>query len=46
LTLSNGQYIWDIPGNVWEWTNDTITEANQPDVTAAKQALLGENLPL
>jgi len=33
LTLSNGQYIWDIPGNVWEWTNDTITEANQPDVT-------------
>ena len=32
LTLSNGQYIWDISGNVWEWTNDTITEANQPDV--------------
>ncbi len=33
LTLSNGAYIWDIPGNVWEWTNDTITEANQPDVS-------------
>lgn len=33
LTLSNGSYIWDIPGNVWEWTNDTITEANQPDVS-------------
>jgi len=33
LTLSNGQYIWDIPGNVWEWTSDTITEANQPDVS-------------
>jgi len=33
LTLSNGSAIWDIAGNVWEWTNDTITEANQPDVT-------------
>ena len=33
FTLSNGSYIWDLPGNVWEWTNDTITEANQPDVS-------------
>ena len=33
FTLSNGSYVWDIAGNVWEWTNDTITEANQPDVT-------------
>jgi hypothetical protein len=33
LTLSNGTYIWDIPGNVWEWNSDTITEANQPDVS-------------
>ncbi len=30
LTLSNGQYIWDIPGNVWEWTNDTIQGKDQP----------------
>ena len=24
LTLSNGQVIWDLSGNVWEWTNNTI----------------------
>ena len=23
LTLSNGAVIWDIPGNVWEWTAST-----------------------
>ena len=34
-TLSNGTVIWDFAGNVWEWTNDTITGANQPTVTAA-----------
>ena len=28
--LSTGATIWDIAGNVWEWTNDTITGANQP----------------
>ena len=33
FTLSNGSYVWDVSGNVWEWTSDTITEANQPDVT-------------
>ncbi|MFA5431699.1 MAG: SUMF1/EgtB/PvdO family nonheme iron enzyme [Candidatus Paceibacterota bacterium] len=26
-TLSNGQEIWDFSGNVWEWTNDTLTTA-------------------
>ncbi len=30
LTLSNGQYIWDIAGNVWEWTNNTIQRKDQP----------------
>ncbi len=25
LTLSNGLTIWDIAGNVWEWTNNSIT---------------------
>jgi formylglycine-generating enzyme required for sulfatase activity len=34
-TLSNGEVIWDMGGNVWEWTNDTITGANQPTVTAS-----------
>lgn len=24
LALSNEAEIWDIPGNLWEWTNDTI----------------------
>ena len=28
--LSNGQIIWDLAGNIYEWTNDTITGANQP----------------
>jgi hypothetical protein len=26
LALSNGEELWDISGNVWEWTNNTITE--------------------
>lgn len=25
LTLTNGAVIWDLAGNVWEWTNATIT---------------------
>jgi prepilin-type N-terminal cleavage/methylation domain-containing protein len=25
LVLSNGQSIWHLSGNVWEWTNDTCT---------------------
>jgi len=31
LTLTNGQVIWDIAGNVWEWTNGTST-TGQPGV--------------
>jgi formylglycine-generating enzyme required for sulfatase activity len=30
LTLSNGSIIWDMAGNVWQWTNDTIQDQNQP----------------
>jgi formylglycine-generating enzyme required for sulfatase activity len=29
-SLSNGEIIWDIGGNVWEWTNDTILGKDQP----------------
>ena len=30
LTLSNGSVIWDMAGNVWEWTNNTIMGAQKP----------------
>ena len=30
LILSNGQTIWDLSGNVWEWTNDTIVGTSKP----------------
>lgn len=33
LTLSNGSEIWDLSGNVWDWNSDTITGADQPDVS-------------
>jgi hypothetical protein len=33
LTLSNGQVIWDLAGNVSEWTSGTATN-NQPGITA------------
>jgi prepilin-type N-terminal cleavage/methylation domain-containing protein len=30
LTLSNGSVVWDMAGNVWQWTNDAITGTNEP----------------
>ena len=30
-TLSNGEIIWDLSGNVQEWTNDTIQGQNKPN---------------
>ena len=30
LTLSNGQVVWDMAGNVWQWTNNTIAQAKKP----------------
>jgi prepilin-type N-terminal cleavage/methylation domain-containing protein len=35
LTLSNGSVIWDMSGNVYQWTNDTITGTNEPHGAAA-----------
>jgi prepilin-type N-terminal cleavage/methylation domain-containing protein len=32
LTLSNGEVIWDMAGNVWEWTSGTTT-GGQPGIT-------------
>ncbi len=31
LTLTNGEVIWDLAGNVWQWTSDTIQIKDQPD---------------
>lgn len=28
--LSNGQTIWDLAGNVYEWNSDTVAGVNQP----------------
>jgi prepilin-type N-terminal cleavage/methylation domain-containing protein len=33
LTLTNGEVIWDFPGNVWEWTNATIASGQQPGLS-------------
>jgi len=30
LTLSNGEIIWDLPGNIYEWTSGTIAVDKQP----------------
>jgi len=29
-TLSNGEVVWDLAGNVWEWTDNTIMGADKP----------------
>jgi formylglycine-generating enzyme required for sulfatase activity len=34
LTLSNGSVIWDIPGNVWEWTDSWALGGDQPTTTS------------
>lgn len=30
-TLSNGEVIWDMSGNVWNWLNDDIQAMNKPN---------------
>jgi formylglycine-generating enzyme required for sulfatase activity len=32
--LSNGETIWDLSGNVWEWTSDTISGLNRPNTNS------------
>ncbi len=31
LTLSNGAVIWDIAGNVWEWTDSWVIGGDEPN---------------
>ena len=31
LTLSNGEIIWDMAGNLWQWTDNTVMRKDQPD---------------
>jgi prepilin-type N-terminal cleavage/methylation domain-containing protein len=33
-TLSNGETIWDLSGNVWEWTSDTIQGQDKPNTSS------------
>jgi len=33
-TLSNGETIWDMSGNISEWTSDTILEQNKPNTNS------------
>jgi formylglycine-generating enzyme required for sulfatase activity len=33
LTLTNGEVIWDLAGNVWEWTQGTIASNLQPGLS-------------
>lgn len=34
LTLSNGNVIWDMGGNVWQWTDAWVLGSEQPTITA------------
>lgn len=36
LTLSNGSVIWDIGGNVWNWTDAWILGSEQPTVVGVE----------
>jgi len=31
--LSNGNTVWDIAGNVWEWTDAIISQVDQPGIS-------------
>jgi type II secretory pathway pseudopilin PulG len=34
LYLTNGEVIWDIAGNLWEWTSGTIAAGKQPGLSS------------
>ena len=38
-TLSNGEVIWDMAGNVWEWTSYRIDQIKHPNVVLAQQTV-------
>ena len=37
LTMNNGSVVWDMAGDVWEWTAGTVT-GNQPGISAGGYA--------
>ena len=41
LTLDNGEVIWDLSGNVWEWTDWTLGGALSTNMTQAQKASQG-----
>jgi prepilin-type N-terminal cleavage/methylation domain-containing protein len=45
LTLTNGEVIWDFPGNVWEWTTGTIAGGQQPGLSGEAYAWKQWNNP-
>jgi formylglycine-generating enzyme required for sulfatase activity len=34
LTLSNGSVVWDMAGNIWQWTSDTIRGEDEPHTSS------------
>jgi len=41
FTLSNGEVIWDLSGNVYEWNQDTIKRKDEPHSTTAPDNTFG-----
>lgn len=31
FTLSNGEVVWDMAGNLWQWTDNTVLRKDEPD---------------
>lgn len=41
FTLSNGEVIWDLSGNIWEWNQATIKRKDEPHSTTAPDNAFG-----